>query len=53
MEHKEAPDRDTAIKIMQKLLDQSIIHHGTDKEYESDEPALINMAATKENGTNP
>lgn len=28
MEHKEASDRDTAIKIMQKLLDQSIIHHG-------------------------
>lgn len=28
IEHKEATDRDTAIKIMQKLLDQSIIHHG-------------------------
>ena len=28
LEHKEASDRDTAIKIMQKLLDQSIIHHG-------------------------
>ncbi len=28
IEHKEASDRDTAIKIMQKLLDQSIIHHG-------------------------
>lgn len=28
IEHKEASDRETAIKIMQKLLDQSIIHHG-------------------------
>lgn len=28
LEHKEAMDRDTAIKIMQKLLDQSIVHHG-------------------------
>ncbi len=28
IEHKEASDRDTSIKIMQKLLDQSIIHHG-------------------------
>ena len=28
IEHKEASDRDMAIKIMQKLLDQSIIHHG-------------------------
>lgn len=28
IEHKEASERDTAIKIMQKLLDQSIIHHG-------------------------
>lgn len=28
IEHKEASDRDTAITIMQKLFDQSIIHHG-------------------------
>lgn len=28
IEHKEASDRETAIKIMQKLLDQSIVHHG-------------------------
>lgn len=28
IEHKEATDRDMAIKIMQKLLEQSIIHHG-------------------------
>lgn len=28
IEHKETSDRDTAIKIMQKLLDQSILHHG-------------------------
>lgn len=28
IEHKEATERDTAIKIMQNLLDQSIIHHG-------------------------
>lgn len=28
IEHKEAMDRDTAIKIVQKLLDQSIVHHG-------------------------
>lgn len=28
IDHKEASDRETAIKIMQKLLDQSIVHHG-------------------------
>ncbi|XP_048849979.1 DEP domain-containing mTOR-interacting protein-like [Brienomyrus brachyistius] len=34
IEHKEAPDRATAIRIMQKLLDQSIIHHVCDEHME-------------------
>lgn len=28
LDHKEASDRNTAVRIMQRLLDQSIIHHG-------------------------
>uniref|UniRef100_A0A8C5WU23 DEP domain-containing protein n=1 Tax=Laticauda laticaudata TaxID=8630 RepID=A0A8C5WU23_LATLA len=28
IDHKEASDRETAIKLVQKLLDRSIIHHG-------------------------
>ncbi|GCB69091.1 hypothetical protein scyTo_0010499 [Scyliorhinus torazame] len=28
IDHKEAPDRETAIKLMQKLMDHNIIHHG-------------------------
>uniref|UniRef100_A0A8C6ZKN7 DEP domain containing MTOR interacting protein n=1 Tax=Nothoprocta perdicaria TaxID=30464 RepID=A0A8C6ZKN7_NOTPE len=28
IDHKEASDRETAIKLVQKLLDHSIIHHG-------------------------
>lgn len=28
IEHKEASDRETAIKLMQKLADRGIIHHG-------------------------
>ncbi|KAM9296577.1 DEP domain-containing mTOR-interacting protein-like [Gastrophryne carolinensis] len=31
IEHKEAPDRETAISIMQKLLDSSVIHHVCDE----------------------
>lgn len=27
IQHKEAPDRDTAIKIMQKFIDSNVIHH--------------------------
>lgn len=34
IEHKEASERETAIKIMQKLLDQSIIHHVCDEHKE-------------------
>ncbi|KAI1233465.1 hypothetical protein IHE44_0004645 [Lamprotornis superbus] len=28
IEHKEAPDRETAIRLLQKLMDHYIIHHG-------------------------
>ncbi|XP_036416052.1 DEP domain-containing mTOR-interacting protein [Colossoma macropomum] len=29
--HKEVPDRDTAVKVMQRLMDHDIIHHVCDK----------------------
>nr|XP_034979954.1 DEP domain-containing mTOR-interacting protein-like [Zootoca vivipara] len=28
IDHKEAPDRETGIRLMQKLMDHYIIHHG-------------------------
>ncbi|XP_012681939.1 DEP domain-containing mTOR-interacting protein [Clupea harengus] len=52
MEHKEAPDRDTAIKIMQKLLDQSIIHHVCDEHKEFKDMKLF-YRFRKDDGTFP
>uniref|UniRef100_A0A8C6M649 DEP domain containing MTOR-interacting protein n=1 Tax=Nothobranchius furzeri TaxID=105023 RepID=A0A8C6M649_NOTFU len=52
MEHKEATDRDTAIKIMQKLLDQSIIHHVCDEHREFKDMKLF-YRFRKDDGTFP
>ncbi|XP_072536738.1 DEP domain-containing mTOR-interacting protein [Salminus brasiliensis] len=52
MEHKEACDRDTAIKIMQKLLDQSIIHHVCDEHKEFKDMKLF-YRFRKDDGTFP
>ncbi|XP_032373303.1 DEP domain-containing mTOR-interacting protein isoform X3 [Etheostoma spectabile] len=52
IEHKEASDRDTAIKIMQKLLDQSIIHHVCDEHREFKDLKLF-YRFRKDDGTFP
>ncbi|XP_005173580.1 DEP domain-containing mTOR-interacting protein isoform X1 [Danio rerio] len=50
IEHKEATDRDTAIKIMQKLLDHSIIHHVCDDHKEFKDMKLF-FRFRKDDGT--
>uniref|UniRef100_A0A671PRR8 DEP domain-containing mTOR-interacting protein-like n=1 Tax=Sinocyclocheilus anshuiensis TaxID=1608454 RepID=A0A671PRR8_9TELE len=52
IEHKEASDRDTAIKIMQKLLDQSILHHVCDEHKEFKDMKLF-YRFRKDDGTFP
>ncbi|KAK1895750.1 DEP domain containing mTOR-interacting protein [Dissostichus eleginoides] len=52
IEHKEASDRDTAITIMQKLLDQSIIHHVCDEHREFKDLKLF-YRFRKDDGTFP
>lgn len=52
LEHKEASDRDMAIKIMQKLLDQSIIHHVCDEHKEFKDMKLF-YRFRKDDGTFP
>ncbi|XP_043116631.1 DEP domain-containing mTOR-interacting protein [Puntigrus tetrazona] len=52
IEHKEASDRDTSIKIMQKLLDQSIIHHVCDEHKEFRDMKLF-YRFRKDDGTFP
>ncbi|KAJ3597973.1 hypothetical protein NHX12_001488 [Muraenolepis orangiensis] len=52
MEHKEASDRDTAIRLMQKLLDQSIIHHVCDEHREFKDLKLF-YRFRKDDGTFP
>ncbi|KAM4579910.1 DEP domain-containing mTOR-interacting protein isoform 3-T3 [Odontesthes bonariensis] len=52
IEHKEASDRETAIKIMQKLLDQSIIHHVCDEHREFKNLKLL-YRFRKDDGTFP
>ncbi|KAK3571961.1 hypothetical protein QTP86_020481 [Hemibagrus guttatus] len=52
IEHKEASDRDMAIKIMQKLLDQSIIHHVCDEHKEFKDMKLF-YRFRKDDGTFP
>lgn len=52
IEHKEASDRDTAIKIVQKLLDQSIIHHVCDEHRDFKDMKLF-YRFRKDDGTFP
>ncbi|KAA0703086.1 DEP domain-containing mTOR-interacting protein [Triplophysa tibetana] len=52
IEHKEASERETAIKIMQKLLDQSIIHHVCDEHKEFKDMKLF-YRFRKDDGTFP
>uniref|UniRef100_A0A8C2Z335 DEP domain containing MTOR-interacting protein n=1 Tax=Cyclopterus lumpus TaxID=8103 RepID=A0A8C2Z335_CYCLU len=52
LEHKEASDRDTAIKIIQKLLDQSIVHHVCDEHREFKDLKLF-YRFRKDDGTFP
>ncbi|XP_015213333.1 DEP domain-containing mTOR-interacting protein isoform X2 [Lepisosteus oculatus] len=52
MEHKEASDREMAIKILQKLLDQSIIHHVCDEHKEFKDAKLF-YRFRKDDGTFP
>ncbi|KAM6936141.1 DEP domain-containing mTOR-interacting protein isoform 1-T1 [Lycodopsis pacificus] len=52
IEHKEASDRDTAIKIIQKLLDKSIIHHVCDEHREFKDLKLF-YRFRKDDGTFP
>ncbi|KAI1894219.1 hypothetical protein AGOR_G00113570 [Albula goreensis] len=52
MEHKEASDRETAIRIMQRLLDQSIIHHVCDEHKEFKDMKLF-YRFRKDDGTFP
>ncbi|XP_026084363.1 DEP domain-containing mTOR-interacting protein-like isoform X1 [Carassius auratus] len=52
IEHKEASDRETAITIMQKLLDQSILHHVCDEHKEFKDMKLF-YRFRKDDGTFP
>ncbi|XP_048882376.1 DEP domain-containing mTOR-interacting protein [Brienomyrus brachyistius] len=52
IDHKEASDRETAIKIMQKLLDQSIVHHVCDEHREFKDIKLF-YRFRKDDGTFP
>ncbi|KAG5857077.1 hypothetical protein ANANG_G00014740 [Anguilla anguilla] len=52
IEHKEASDRETAILILQRLLDQSIIHHVCDEHKEFKDMKLF-YRFRKDDGTFP
>ncbi|KAI1901916.1 hypothetical protein AGOR_G00039350 [Albula goreensis] len=52
MEHREASDRETAIRIMQKLLDHSIIHHVCDEHKDFKDMKLF-YRFRKDDGTFP
>ncbi|XP_075427601.1 DEP domain-containing mTOR-interacting protein-like isoform X1 [Ascaphus truei] len=52
MEHKEAPDRETAIRVMQKLMDYNIIHHVCDEHSEYKDAKLL-YRFRKDDGTFP
>ncbi|XP_010209989.1 PREDICTED: DEP domain-containing mTOR-interacting protein-like [Tinamus guttatus] len=52
IDHKEASDRDTAIKLVQKLLDHSIIHHVCDEHKEFKDAKLF-YRFRKDDGTFP
>ncbi|XP_032897316.1 DEP domain-containing mTOR-interacting protein-like isoform X2 [Amblyraja radiata] len=52
IDHKEAPDRGTAIKLMQKLMDHNIIHHVCDGHSEFKDAKLL-YRFRKDDGTFP
>ncbi|XP_010181114.1 PREDICTED: DEP domain-containing mTOR-interacting protein-like, partial [Mesitornis unicolor] len=52
IDHKEASDRETAIKLVQKLLDHSIIHHVCDEHKEFKDVKLF-YRFRKDDGTFP
>ncbi|XP_028919360.1 DEP domain-containing mTOR-interacting protein isoform X1 [Ornithorhynchus anatinus] len=52
IDHKEASDRETAIKLMQKLADRSIIHHVCDEHKEFKDVKLF-YRFRKDDGTFP
>ncbi|KAM6101685.1 DEP domain-containing mTOR-interacting protein isoform 2-T3 [Theristicus caerulescens] len=52
IDHKEASDRETAIKLVQKLLDHSIIHHVCDEHKEFKDAKLF-YRFRKDDGTFP
>ncbi|XP_072855384.2 DEP domain-containing mTOR-interacting protein isoform X1 [Pogona vitticeps] len=52
IDHKEASDRETAIKLMQKLLDRSVIHHVCDEHKEFKDLKLF-YRFRKDDGTFP
>ncbi|XP_075438446.1 DEP domain-containing mTOR-interacting protein isoform X1 [Ascaphus truei] len=52
IDHKEAPDRETAIKLLQKLNDHSIIHHVCDEHKEFKDVKLF-YRFRKDDGTFP
>ncbi|XP_063155699.1 DEP domain-containing mTOR-interacting protein isoform X2 [Candoia aspera] len=52
IDHKEASDRETAIKLVQKLLDRSIIHHVCDEHKEFKDQKLF-YRFRKDDGTFP
>ncbi|XP_036251328.1 DEP domain-containing mTOR-interacting protein-like isoform X2 [Molothrus ater] len=52
VEHKEAPDRETAIRLMQKLMDHYIIHHVCDEHSDYKDAKLL-YRFRKDDGTFP
>nr|XP_057944098.1 DEP domain-containing mTOR-interacting protein isoform X2 [Doryrhamphus excisus] len=50
--HKEAPDRATAVCLMQHLMDQDIVHHVCDKRSEFKDAKLL-YRFRKDDGTSP
>ncbi|XP_069776700.1 DEP domain-containing mTOR-interacting protein isoform X3 [Narcine bancroftii] len=52
LDHKDAPDRETAIKLVQKLLDHGVIHHVCD-EHKEFKDAKLYYRFRKDDGTFP
>ncbi|XP_003220728.2 DEP domain-containing mTOR-interacting protein isoform X1 [Anolis carolinensis] len=50
--HKEAPDRETGIRLMQKLMDHNIIHHVCDEHLDYKDAKLL-YRFRKDDGTFP
>lgn len=52
IDHKEAPDRETGIRLMQKLMDHYIIHHVCDEHSDYKDAKLL-YRFRKDDGTFP